>query len=376
MRESIFGMVQFTPIEVKEIVGSLTRDIPIKDGEIKFQKIQDNNSGLAFGYIPTSDKEIVWFLQFASKIEESMTTTSKNLKLFCNELLKDFPEDIKNIINANDFSTTYVWNTHDFDLLPTFSHKNIVLIGDAAHLTLPFTSTGVTNAILDANALYKALMQFEDYNKVYEEYYRVRSENIKINIEQGRVLKKLFLNPDEIIHRNIPIPLSSSITENNIKPIQKKLKILYFTDPVCSSCWVIEPILRKLKMEYGDYLEIEYRMGGLLPSWKNYERGNIKIPSDAAKHWHEVSKLHDVPIDGDIWFEDPLSSSFPPSIAFKAAQLQSEYKALKFLRIIKEMVFIDKKNITKWDLIEEAALNAGLDSVVLLNDISGDAVNF
>lgn len=95
VRESIFGMVQFTPIEVKEIVGSLTRDIPIKDGEIKFQKIQDNNSGLAFGYIPTSDKEIVWFLQFAAKIEESMTITSKNLKLFCNELLKDFPEDVK-----------------------------------------------------------------------------------------------------------------------------------------------------------------------------------------------------------------------------------------------------------------------------------------
>jgi len=51
---------------------------------------------------------------------------------------------------------------------------------------------------------------------------------------------------------------------------QKKLiKIIYFTDPICSSCWGIEPQLRKLKLEYGKYLEIEYRMGGLLPDWSN-----------------------------------------------------------------------------------------------------------
>jgi hypothetical protein len=28
---------------------------------------------------------------------------------------------------------------------------------------------------------------------------------------------------------------------------------------------------------------------------------------------------HKTPLDGDIWIEDPLHSSYPPSIAFKAA---------------------------------------------------------
>ena len=31
-----------------------------------------------------------------------------------------------------------------------------------------------------------------------------------------------------------------------------------------------------------------------------------------------------MPIDGDVWLEDPLNSSYPPSIAFKAAEMQDK----------------------------------------------------
>jgi putative protein-disulfide isomerase len=40
----------------------------------------------------------------------------------------------------------------------------------------------------------------------------------------------------------------------------KAVRIIYFTDPICSSCWGIEPQLRKLKLEYGHHFEMEYRM--------------------------------------------------------------------------------------------------------------------
>jgi hypothetical protein len=66
----------------------------------------------------------------------------------------------------------------------------------------------------------------------------------------------------------------------------------------------MQPILRKLKIEYGEYVEILYHMGGLLPSWDNYNRGVIKVPLDAAQHWNETSEIYNVPIDGDIWIEN------------------------------------------------------------------------
>jgi predicted DsbA family dithiol-disulfide isomerase len=156
------------------------------------------------------------------------------------------------------------------------------------------------------------------------------------------------------------------------KASQKQIKVIYYTDPICSSCWGIEPQLRKLKLEYGNSIEIEYRMGGLLPDW-SYNNGGISKPSDVAHHWDEVSAYYDMPIDGDVWLEDPLSSSYPPSIAFKAAQMQDNEKAILFLREIREMVFLQKKNIAKWEHLETASKKVGLDVFQLKIDYEGKA---
>ncbi len=156
--------------------------------------------------------------------------------------------------------------------------------------------------------------------------------------------------------------------------VTKPITLLYFTDPICSSCWGAEPQLRRLKAEYGDAINIQYHMGGLLPSWEVYNSGGISKPSDVAGHWDEVSPHYRMPINGDVWLEDPLPSSYPPSIAFKAAELQDHAKALVFLRRMREQVLMEKKNITKWPVIAEAATFAGLDEIRLRTDYD-DAAN-
>jgi putative protein-disulfide isomerase len=166
-----------------------------------------------------------------------------------------------------------------------------------------------------------------------------------------------------------PINMADS---NVVKSGKKPVKLIYYTDPICSSCWGIEPQLRKLKLEYGSSIEIEYRMGGLLPDW-SYNSGGISKPADVAGHWDEVSIHYDMPIDGDVWLEDPLSSSYPPSIAFKAAQMQDNEKAILFLREIRELVFLQKKNITKWEYLAQASKKVGLDTVKFKADYEGNA---
>lgn len=154
-----------------------------------------------------------------------------------------------------------------------------------------------------------------------------------------------------------------------------KVKIIYFTDPICSSCWGIEPQLRKLELEYSNAVELDIHMGGLLPDW-SYNSGGISKPSDVAHHWDEVSQHYDMPIDGDIWLEDPLDSSYPPSIAFKAAQFQDSKKAVVFLRKIREFLFLEKKNITRWEHLAAAAVYSGLDERKLKSDYEGPAREF
>ena len=169
------------------------------------------------------------------------------------------------------------------------------------------------------------------------------------------------------------MPITEKPTENASIPTEKKpAKIVYYTDPICSSCWGIEPQLRKLKLEYGDYIEIDYRMGGLLPDW-SYNSGGISKPSDVAHHWDEASLHYEMPIDGNVWIEDPLDSSYPSCIAMKAAQIQSKEKAVKFMRILREHLYLDKKNIAKWENIAKAAELAGLDIQTLKTDYEGKA---
>lgn len=170
----------------------------------------------------------------------------------------------------------------------------------------------------------------------------------------------------------IPAAPNDTTTAETVIAVKKPVKIIYYTDPICSSCWGIEPQLRKLKLAYGISFEIEYRMGGLLKDW-SYNSGGISKPSDVAHHWDEVSIHYDMPIDGDVWIEDPLSSSYPPSIAFKAAQMQNNEKAILFLREIREMVFLQKKNITQWEHLEMAATKVGLDISQFKTDYEGKA---
>jgi 2-polyprenyl-6-methoxyphenol hydroxylase-like FAD-dependent oxidoreductase/predicted DsbA family dithiol-disulfide isomerase len=370
VRQAIFGNVFYSPVTVKEIVGTVKLNDSIVGIPSTFTKFQHEEKGLAFGLIPTAAHEFVWFMQYNPEVADLPGTGAADLEAFCKSQLSNFPEVVKAVMNGNDFTTSYVWNTTDFDLLPKFHHHNVVLIGDAAHLALPFTSTGTTNALLDAKTLAECLAEQPDLEVAFNHYYQLRATDVSKHINAGRELNELFRNPQQLTDDEIPVPLIPPKPQ----PKQKKpLQVLYFTDPVCSTCWIIQPLLRKLHLEYNQYLDIKYCMGGLLPSWEGYNKGQIKQPSDAAKHWEDVCRQHEIPLDGDVWLEDPLPSSYPPSIAFKAAQMQDTDKAILFLRRIKEMLFLEKKNIIKWEYLEKAAFETGLDSARLKRDFDGRA---
>lgn len=155
------------------------------------------------------------------------------------------------------------------------------------------------------------------------------------------------------------------------KPHEKPLHIVYFSDPVCSYCWNIEAYLRKLSLEYGQYFTCEERMGGLLETFgiKSYS-DEVTDAEEMASMWDKISEKLRLPINGKIWLTDPLSSSYPPSIAFKAAQLQSEELALKLMRRLREALYVEVLNISKWNVIKEQAEAVGLNIEKLEADYS------
>ncbi len=374
VRQILFGETEFTKVEVQEILGVVKNKQLASSLQGVFTKYQHPEKGISFGCIPFSADEIIWFSQFDVGLIDRQLTTKKDLADFTKKCLKDFPAKVQDILNETDFSNAYLWNTKDFDALPTFHSGNIVLIGDAAHISLPFTSAGTTNALIDACQLAFEIDNNTNLQKAFVSYYTERIDAIKEHIQLGRKLKSDFLHPETINNKQIEIPL----IQTAVKPAEKeimnnKVEIVYFTDPICSTCWTIQPQLRRLKLSYADHINFKYVMGGLLPSWENFNRGGITKPSDVAMHWNEVASETGMSMHSDIWINNPLHSSYPPSIAFKAAQLQHEEKAILFLRRLNEFVFLEGKNIANLEMIITAAKQTEINISKLLFDMKHKA---
>jgi putative protein-disulfide isomerase len=148
------------------------------------------------------------------------------------------------------------------------------------------------------------------------------------------------------------------------------VEIIEFTDPVCTWCWGSEPVLRRLETIYGDKINIKFIMGGLVKDIREFYDSFNDIGGDAehsnnqiAKHWQEASETHGMPVksEGFTLFSNEHPSSYPQNIAYKAAQIENEELANKFLRKMREATAAQAKQTNKTEVLIELASEAGLD---------------
>lgn len=143
---------------------------------------------------------------------------------------------------------------------------------------------------------------------------------------------------------------------------QKKVDLYYVTDPICSHCWALEPVLRKFEAQYGQYFNLHTVMGGLLENWDDFAdtANGITSPADVAGHWREVGEHSRMPIDGTLWHDNPIESSFIPSRVFKVIHKQNPALANVFLRRAREALFAFNKNIAQDDMLIHLVNKVGL----------------
>lgn len=194
VRKLLFGPTNYTEVEVKEIIGKSTC-IPILPEKLHhFIKRQHSTEKVSFGAIPTGPDSLIWFMQFEASRHPERESSPQKLKEVAMQIGLLFPEEVQALIAANDYSMSYLWNTTDFDLLPHFHKGNVVLIGDSAHLALPFTSAGTTNALLDAMELVQSLASLSDMEMALQHFYNQRSMVVNNHTALGRKLKEAFLH--------------------------------------------------------------------------------------------------------------------------------------------------------------------------------------
>lgn len=151
---------------------------------------------------------------------------------------------------------------------------------------------------------------------------------------------------------------------------QKTITLYYVTDPICSHCWAIEPVLRRFTEQYGDYFKFQTVMGGLLEKWHDGPidpANGIYKPADVAGHWREVGEHSRMPIDGSLMIDNPVHSSYPPSRVFKVIQGQYDNaKANEYLRRAREALFAFNRNIADDSVMVEIVNGMGLDGEAII----------
>lgn len=151
---------------------------------------------------------------------------------------------------------------------------------------------------------------------------------------------------------------------------QRQVQLYYVTDPICSHCWALEPVLRRFETQFGHYVRVRTVMGGLLASWDGFaDAGNgISRPADVAGHWREVGEHSRMPIDGSLWLDNPVLSSYPPSRVFKVLQRKDEKLAGVFLRRAREAVFVWNRNIGQDQVLNDIVNAMGLDGAAIIEE--------
>lgn len=147
---------------------------------------------------------------------------------------------------------------------------------------------------------------------------------------------------------------------------KKPLELYLFIDPLCPECWAFEPIIKKLLIEYGQYFSIKHVLSGRLATLNNQKKQNYE---SIASLWEKTASRSGMSCDGSLWFENPISSPHIASIAIKAAELQGRRAGIRFLRKLQEVLFLDKQNVSRFEVLKACAKSVGLDVEEFISDI-------
>jgi putative protein-disulfide isomerase len=145
-------------------------------------------------------------------------------------------------------------------------------------------------------------------------------------------------------------------------------RLRLFTDPACPASWAIEPDLRRLQTEFGAEVQITYVMGGLA---RQYEGDQ----SPRVIEWLNASERSGMPVDPRAWnTPGAIGSTFPASMAFKAAAEQGREAAERYLRALREGIMCRRRKLDGVEALVEEARAAGLDAERFRIDLGSHAI--
>ncbi|OIX90684.1 FAD-dependent monooxygenase [Pantoea sp. Ae16] len=162
--------------------------------------------GERFGIVPVNNGLCYWAGAWNAPVNDERPQARCFDEL--HQRFRDWPDPVQNVLHSCDKASVKCIFVHDIDPLPFWHQDNILMIGDAAHASLPTSGQGACQALEDAWHLARLLRETDDMDIVTESFYQQR--HIKTSAAQliGRQFaKKIFSEQPE---PQLPVSTTSS----------------------------------------------------------------------------------------------------------------------------------------------------------------------
>ena len=199
LRAQLFPQCTFSPVSVVEVVCQVHDPELVSTIGRRFVKLQDPLNPRAVGLVPCGGGDLIWFTQLEADDVPPGALSPAARHALLGRLLEGWADPVPRLLARTDFARSYLWRAADMNPLPALHHGNIVLVGDAGHPFLPFTSQGVSAALEDAVALGEALDAFRfvpgpaPLRAALARYTAERLPAVTRTLWGGRALQERFL---------------------------------------------------------------------------------------------------------------------------------------------------------------------------------------
>ncbi|HVM46008.1 MAG TPA: DsbA family protein [Candidatus Thermoplasmatota archaeon] len=141
-----------------------------------------------------------------------------------------------------------------------------------------------------------------------------------------------------------------------------RIHVVHATSPACHWSWGYEAVVQRLKLVYGDQIDLTLRLGC---PYEDREQWLVDygMTAQEATDWvnAEIPALMGVPVAPIRWETQP-KSCMPAVLAVQAARRQDEERAWRLSRELVRRYVTEAIDITKDDIILDAVQAVGLDA--------------
>lgn len=153
----------------------------------------------------------------------------------------------------------------------------------------------------------------------------------------------------------------------------KRIAVVHFTAPTCWWSWGYEPVFNRLKLVYGEQINIVTLYGTVYEDIEEYKKNYELDDAGMAKWAKESQEIMGVPMHLNYRFDAMPKNLLPASLAVMAAERQGHEKGHRFYRSLLRRNIVENKDVTSETTILEAVTEAGLDEAKFKRDWADQA---